>query len=270
MATTKAAPATKSIPAQIEEARAKGGALAVLRVPFAENQIGLLPKAVSKQDTERFACKQGTKASVDGKFCGGYHTRSVHLDFVGHAALTDRLLEADPEWNWEPVGVDDFGMPKFDQNGGLWIQLTVGGVTRLGYGDSQGKSGPNAIKEAIGDALRNAGMRFGAALDLWHKGDLHDHQEEQGKLDPAAAVPAVEKTDWIGYAQEDKTADAALHTWRKAKAGGATKEELEKIAQIGSDLRDKEEAEAAAKEAEAAFSPADDAAAQLRGGFGGE
>jgi hypothetical protein len=28
-------------------------------------------------------------------------------------------------------------------------------------------------KEVIGDALRNAGMRFGAALALWHKGELH-------------------------------------------------------------------------------------------------
>ncbi len=60
-----------------------------------------------------------------------------------------------------------------DRNGGLWIRLTVLGVTRLGYGDAEGKTGGNAIKEAIGDALRNAAMRFGAALDLWHKGDLH-------------------------------------------------------------------------------------------------
>jgi len=30
------------------------------------------------------------------------------------------------------------------------------------------------MKELIGDALRNAAMRFGAALDLWHKGgDLY-------------------------------------------------------------------------------------------------
>jgi hypothetical protein len=29
------------------------------------------------------------------------------------------------------------------------------------------------MKERIGDALRNAAMRFGAALDLWHKGELH-------------------------------------------------------------------------------------------------
>ena len=46
------------------------------------------------------------------------------------------------------------GLPQFDKNGGLWIRLTVAGVTRVGYGDAAGKSGPNAIKEAIGDAIR--------------------------------------------------------------------------------------------------------------------
>lgn len=65
-----------------------------------------------------------------------------------------------------------------DANGGLWIKLTVCGVTRLGYGDAQGKSGGDAMKECIGDALRNAAMRFGAALDLWHKGDLHAKPEQ--------------------------------------------------------------------------------------------
>jgi hypothetical protein len=47
------------------------------------------------------------------------------------------------------------------------------------------------VKEAIGDALRNAGMRFGAALDLWHKGDLHDAAEEKGREDtPRQSAPA--------------------------------------------------------------------------------
>jgi len=95
------------------------------------------------------------------------------LSYVGHAALTDRLLDADPLWNWEPLAFGPEGLPVIDTLGGMWIRLTVCGVSRLGYGDAQGKEGPNAIKEVIGDALRNAAMRFGAALDLWHKGDLH-------------------------------------------------------------------------------------------------
>jgi hypothetical protein len=115
--------------------------LAKLREPFPANQIGKLPK-------------------------GG-----IQLDFVGHGFITQRLLDVDPAWNWEPVALDDHGLPLLDEFGGLWIRLTVCGVTRLGYGDSGGKKGPNAIKESIGDALRNAGMRFGLALDLWCKGD---------------------------------------------------------------------------------------------------
>lgn len=115
--------------------------LAKLREPFPKDQIGKLPK-------------------------GG-----IMLDFVGHGYLTQRLLDVDPFWTWEPVALDDHGLPLLDENGGLWIRLTVCGVTRLGYGDAGGRKGSNAIKEIIGDALRNAGMRFGLALDLWSKGD---------------------------------------------------------------------------------------------------
>lgn len=113
-----------------------------LRAPFPKSAIGKMPK-------------------------GG-----VQLDFVGHAATTDRLLAVDPEWTWEPVTYDPRGLPGIDEHGGLWIRLTVAGVTRLGYGDAGGKKGPNAIKEAIGDAIRNAAMRFGVALDLWAKEDI--------------------------------------------------------------------------------------------------
>ena len=96
----------------------------------------------------------------------------VVLDYVGHAATTQRLLEVDPTWTWEPLALDEHGLPAFDTAGGLWIKLTVGGVTRLGYGDAAGKKGPNAVKEAIGDGIRNAAMRFGVALDLWAKEDV--------------------------------------------------------------------------------------------------
>lgn len=142
--------------------------LALLRVAFPAHQISKLPKPKSK-DAVKGHCNE----------CGGWHgLPAVHLDYVGHAALTDRLLDADPAWTWEPLSADDRGLPALDPNGGLWIRLTVCGVTRLGYGDAQGKQGGDAMKERIGDALRNAAMRFGAALDLWHKGDLHAEDED--------------------------------------------------------------------------------------------
>lgn len=157
--------------------------LAKLREPFAPGQISKLPKETRNQIEARKANKQLMVWNC--KECGGHHHKdAVHLDYVGHAALTHRLLDTDPEWFWEPVAFGQDGLPVLDRNGGLWIRLTVLGVTRLGYGDADGKQGGNAIKEAIGDALRNAAMRFGAALDLWHKGDLHaDEAEAEPKQD---------------------------------------------------------------------------------------
>lgn len=141
----------------------KKQALKIMRSPFEAHQISKMCKP-TKRDNQPGRCKD----------CGGWHKLpSVQLSYVGHAALTDRLLEADPEWTWEPLSYAPDGTPLIDRDGGMWIKLTVAGVTRLGYGDSQGKIGGDATKERIGDALRNAAMRFGAALELWHKGTLH-------------------------------------------------------------------------------------------------
>ena len=108
-----------------------------LRQPFPPESVGKLPK-------------------------GG-----AMLDYVGHAAVTDRLLTVDPLWNWEPFATHpQSGLSLLDEKGNLWIRLTICGVTRIGVGD--GKS----LKECIGDALRNAAMRFGVALDLWAKENL--------------------------------------------------------------------------------------------------
>lgn len=142
-----------------------------LREPFPLHQVSKLPKPTKEQtDAVRADYKLGIRCSL----CGSWHHKDViHLDYVGHAALTDRLLDVDPYWSWEPLALDSNGLPLLDKDGGLWIKLTVCGVTRLGYGDAQGKTGGDAMKERVGDALRNSAMRFGAALDLWHKGDLH-------------------------------------------------------------------------------------------------
>jgi hypothetical protein len=145
--------------------------LELLREPFPENQILKLPKGSKAQNQ----CPDSEK--INCLVCKGWHhPKVIHLDYVGHAALTDRLLDVDPLWSWEPLALKD-GLPAFDESGGLWIKLTVCGHTRIGYGHAE-KSNYKEIgsreKEVIGDALRNAAMRFGAALDLWHKGDLHN------------------------------------------------------------------------------------------------
>jgi len=153
-----------------------------LREPFLPNQISKLPKG------------------------------NITLDYVGHAALTDRLLDVDPLWSWEPLALTPEGLPLLDSDGGLWIKLTVCGITRLGYGDAAAKSGPNAMKERIGDALRNAGMRFGIALDLWHKGELHDNAN--------AAKPPATRTV-VRNGQRVDTTTGEIHDDEAVKAAAA-------------------------------------------------
>jgi hypothetical protein len=110
-------------------------ALKRLREPFKSNEISKLPKPTKQQTDEvRADFKKGVRCDV----CGGWHHPNVvHLDYVGHAALTDRLLKVDPFWHWDFLSVDDRGLPVLDNDGGMWIKLTVCGVTRLGYGDAQ-------------------------------------------------------------------------------------------------------------------------------------
>ena len=187
--------------------KTKKTGLALLREPFLANQIGKLPKPTKSQtDAVRADFKEGIRCDACGQW---HHPKVVHLDYVGHAALTDRLLDCDLKWNWESVAKAEDGTPKFDECGGLWIDLTVCDVTRQGYGDAPGKTGGNAKKEAIGDALRNAAMRFGAALDLWHKGDLHtdDTAPDEGGGDKADGTGPF--NDDLDAGGRDDEADAA-------------------------------------------------------------
>jgi hypothetical protein len=132
------------------------GEFKALRKDFPKTAIGKLPKPY-KKDSPKGDCRE----------CGGYHgLPAMHLDYVGHAAVTDRLLEVDPYWTWRPMGFTEHGLPQYDAQGGLWIWLTILGVTRPGYGD-----GPDP-KQVISDAIRNGAMRFGVALSLWSREEL--------------------------------------------------------------------------------------------------
>jgi hypothetical protein len=201
-------------------------ALRKLREPFLPNHINKLPKPTCSNDEY----KKLPKATC--KVCGGYHatTKTIHLEYVGHAALTDRLLDVDPFWNWEPVAVNPAtGEPSLDKDGGMWINLTICGMTRRGYGDAQGKTGGNATKERIGDAIRNAAMRFGAALELWHKGDLHV-DDDTGKMSSDFETEA----DGHCYTIEE------LISWHKANESEINKMapvEIEKITRYVSQLK---------------------------------
>lgn len=182
--------------------------LDLLRAPFPDNLVSKLPKP-TKAQTE--AVRNNFQAGIRCELCGAWHHPKVeHLDYVGHAALTHRLLDADPAWHWEPVAFGSDGLPAFDQSGGLWIKLTVCGQTRLGYGHGErktlDKTGGDRIKEVIGDALRNAAMRFGAALDLWHKGDLHldDTAAGEGHSDEREVSPPTDQAQDVEFINDNQ------------------------------------------------------------------
>jgi hypothetical protein len=167
-----------------------------LRKPFLPENIGKRPQVTCS------ACTAATKnaRSAYDKHCNDHQvakcrvcsafitTGHMHLDYVGHAVTTSRLLSVDPEWTWEPMGIDQHGLPALDHDGNLWIWLTILGNRKPGVGD-----GPNA-KEKIGDAIRNAAMRFGVALDLWAKEELEvppGDAEPNPKPEPPIDLKAV-------------------------------------------------------------------------------
>lgn len=151
-------------------------ALHKLREPFSSSEVRYRPqpwcKACSGQKSWPKVCERHTE--IKCQRCNGQKITEAHicLKYIGHAEATNRLLNVDPFWDWEPMALDASGLPQYDGNRALWIRLTVCGMTRIGYGDATGKDGANAVKEIIGDAIRNAAMRFGMALDLWTSSDL--------------------------------------------------------------------------------------------------
>ena len=163
-----------------------------LREPFKPEQIGHIPKA------------------------------GIMLDYVGHAVTTNRLLEVDSDWTWYPFSPEERASvcAKGDE---LWIWLTVCGVSRPGVGDGE------TAKIRIGDAIRNAAMRFGVALDLWAKEDLGG--------EPAPKSPAVEAVK-SSYAQPKrdtkpdeealKLAGTLVQLATDLGAGPATREQIAK------------------------------------------
>jgi len=131
---------------------------AALRSPFPPEQIGKLPASQKRPA----------------------------LDFVGHAAVTDRLNLYAPGWSYT---VDEM----FTQGGECWIRgtMTVGGISRTEYGDGKDP------KEAIGNFIRRGAMRFGVALDLWSRQELKtsaettdaDSSPASGKQAPSEPKP---------------------------------------------------------------------------------
>ena len=230
-----------------------------LREKFPKPVIGKLPKVTCGQ-CSKGSC--GTHKKAKCGVCGAWISEAhTHIDYVGHADTTGRLLDVDPEWDWRPKATDpdpallkaaiesgnpeivrmvlDNAPPKFERNGsgypvGFWMLLTIGGVTRPGYGSCPA-SQADAEKVLIGDALRNAAMRFGVALDLWAKGERADPTAENpagdgGKAERHAVKPETPRGR-VTAAQRQAAAEAKevidLGDWQIVVDGCATRAECD-------------------------------------------
>ncbi len=190
---------TDTLPEQ--DARA---ALLGLLEPFPAERIGKLPRVTCGACSDRRQrCDEHKKERC--KTCQAWvSTKHIHIDYVGHADVTERLLTVDPYWQWEPFALDETGLPALDTDElghpvGMWIKLTVLGVTRPGYGSCPSNQS-DAVKVLIGDAIRNAAMRFGVALDLWSKTE---------RANPAADNPVADAGQRAMPARQ-RVADAAV------------------------------------------------------------
>lgn len=178
-----------------------------LRKPFDKSEINQIPRKNNKTGA------------------------TIKLDYVGHAAVTDRLIEVDPSWTWEPMGRMPSGAPAIDVDEynrpiGMWIYLTVCGVTRPGYGyvdqptkypDKPLAEANESTKQIISDAIRNAAMRFGVALDLWRKEDKHVSTEGYGertrsepRQTPSVTPQSTQAPEDEGQATSTPVGDAAM------------------------------------------------------------
>lgn len=169
--------------------------LTKLRAEFPADEVGKLPRSTCKDcsRSERKRCEQHRWVTGCPECRGSHSSATMHIDYVGHADVTARLLEVDPAWSWRPFSVDEINAMPPGYRAGLWIWLQVGGVERPGFGhaDNDRQTGGDAVKVAIGDALRNAAMRFGVALDLWAKGDRAwaDAAKQEAELNPSMDPP---------------------------------------------------------------------------------
>ena len=125
----------------------------------------------------------------------------IELRYLSHIWVRKAFQDADPDWYWEPMGYDDRGQPVIERDSqgqpvGFWIWLHLLGTKMPGYGSVEpGKR--DAIKELIGDALRNAGMRL-VGGSLWVK-DKPKRKTPAKKKEPLPAAAAPPEDDAPHY-----------------------------------------------------------------------
>lgn len=189
--------------------------------PFDPDWIEKLPKQLKRGDERKARCEDtaaGRTVSADGHYCGGWHARSMHLDYVGHAGITMRLNEdVGPEnWSLEPMGTNDAGLPIYTGKE-FWVALRILGVVKYDLAESFAST-----QEAWGDGLRRAAMRFGIGTALWSKSDYAFNSRVNSEEVAAAPAPDVPTAEHVTVLREriaglvDEHRQALATWWGKA------------------------------------------------------
>lgn len=139
-----------------------------------ENRAALRKKFTKKQLRQRpiilcSLCDKGDRSCrhrwLRCEECGAETTEAHgHIAYVPQTSVRERFDKLDPNWRWEPMALTEDGAPVVDEHGGLWIRLTVLGVTRIGYGRAERG---HQVNESINRAIRNCARdEFGVGLYL--------------------------------------------------------------------------------------------------------
>lgn len=178
---------------------------AQLTAPFSSAWVEKLPRNVKKNDDNRGRCEDtpaGRYYSADGHYCGGWHSRSVHLDYVGHAGITMRLNDVlgPGGWDFQPMAYTPEGLPMMSRDA-FWGKLTVvvDGEEVTKWELAANFNGP---QEALGDALRRCAMRLGIGTYLWAKSE---HAAELASFQEPVAPPAQPEAGRQGPPQAEDT-----------------------------------------------------------------
>ncbi len=162
-----------------------------LAADFPADWIEKLPKTVRRDDDDKGQCREGSRYSADGHYCGKYHARAVHLDYVGHAGITMRLNDVlgVGGWDFQPMALTPDGLPILSRDvfyGKLTIRVGDETVTKWDMAANY-----KSPQEAYGDCLRRCAMRFGVGTYLWSKSEQAleraRHASDEPDPEPASA-----------------------------------------------------------------------------------
>lgn len=172
----------------------------LLAAPFPQEDLERLPRNLQRDDRDRGRCVEGSRYSADGYYCQGYHARSIHLDYVGHAGITTRLNDVlgPGGWTFQPMAYTSEGLPLMSRDQ-FWATLTIT-VDDQTVAKTDVAANFNGVQEAWGDALRRCAMRFGVGTYLWSKSEAA-HAKAKFQDEPAdesvAEAPALRRDQQI-------------------------------------------------------------------------